>query len=249
MSEKKEAYRYEDLPEWMHIAAVDLRPDRNQRKRIITVDGAPSSGKTTVSAMIAERFGIGNVTTGMMYCARGLAIRKSGENPKDADTATQIALEAKIDFDLSNPWMTSLSLNGEDVSGILFDQANKFAATAISDRREIVESNNDVYEGLARQGDMVFDRGSTLFPYADLKIWLTADPYLRAHRRHEQLMAEGKFEPVDKIRSEHRRREERDAFTKLYAPSIDSLVIDTTEMSLEDVFTEVQGRVTQLMPA
>jgi len=228
-------------------AAADLSPETAGPLRIITIDGPPSSGKTTISNLVAERFGYQSITTGMLFCAAGHVINNAAIDIRDPSQVTDAVLGSRIDFALNSNELPSVSVDGKDISDHVFSPDNKRAAPIASGISQITAAFDIKLRKLgAASGMAVFDRGSRIFPDADLKIWLTANPRIRAVRRCAQLALAGTYIPIDKIMAQHNLRELQDAKsdTYYYRPDPDAKVIDTTHLTIEQTLAQIATYIT-----
>lgn len=208
-------------------------------RMIITIDGPAGTGKSTVAKRVAEELQFEYLDTGAMY--RMIAIQAVASQTKltDEKLVSQIAEKAKLDFQQG-----AAILNGRDVSDQLRTQEVSLAASVVAQnehvrsllverQRQLAEERNIVCEGR--------DQGTVVFPHAELKIFLTADPEVRAKRRLEDLRAQGKEVAFDQLLEEQTERDQRDE-TRTVAPLVpaaDAIQIDSTKMAIEDVVQQI----------
>lgn len=234
----------------MQRIAVDLSPVEaveNDMPRIITVDGQPGSGKTTLATRIAEEFGYQPVTAGMVYCGIAAALEDAGLTHADATTRSDFALDATISFDVSNPHETSLAVNGQDYIGTrLFSPRNKNLSQYVGALPGIGKKFDLFYRQLAQTGKWVFDRGQSVFPDADLRIWLEAPVATRVVRRCAQYALEGSFVSYEQLLVQTLTREQRDKRSTSYSRRPDVTVINTAHLDIEGT---VQAAAKHILPA
>ncbi len=211
---------------------------------VITIDGPAGSGKSSVARQVAQRLGFGFLDTGAMYRAIGLeAVRRA----TPLDDPRQIAFVARhchIEFDWSED-PPQLLLNGEPVSHLLRGQA----ATDASSHVATVPQVRQMLVALQRQigqtrGDIVTegrDQGSVVFPDAQVKVYLDADPAERARRRAEQLRSRGEIVDIDLLRRQMSGRDQRDTSraTDPLTIAADAVRIDTTQMDQAQVVARI----------
>lgn len=199
---------------------------------VIAVDGPSGVGKSTVSRGVARHFRLGHLDTGALYRAATLAVLESGVDCDDAEAVTEVV--RGIDLDQADG---ETRLNGADVSRAIRSEAVTSAVSEVSaieevrhvlvemQRRWVFEhGNRAVVEGR--------DIGSVVFPDADLKVYLTADPDERARRRSGEA---GTDHGTTRAAIER-----RDAFdsTRAVSPltvAEGAVVIDTTHLTLPEV--------------
>lgn len=220
----------------------------------IAIDGPVAAGKGTVSRLLAEKINFLYVDTGAMYRAAALLAIK---NHLDFDQEDKIvSLIATSDLEMRNPEgdeeadgrLTTLILNTEDVSWAIrtakcSDGASKVATLAkvrqilVEKQKKIAETKNVVMEGR----DITFK----VLPEADLKIFLTADLKIRAHRRHLQYLTKGVDITLEEVIAEVQERDERDMnrhIDPLHATA-DSWILDSSQLNIEEVVNLIADKV------
>jgi len=211
------------------------------RPRIIAVDGSPGSGKTELCTQIAERLGYKTITTGMVFCSLAAVAREALVSGKDPQAMSLLIAEARIDFDPYSPSDLLASVNGKDLTGQIFTEANKRSAADVSQYVEAREKAAIIFSNLSRQGEWVFDRDpQNITEKIDLRIWLDASREVRAARRCAQLALEGNWVPYGEICENMTTRESKDSLNPANSLTRQSsqIVIDTSNLGIEQVFTE-----------
>jgi cytidylate kinase len=208
------------------------------RAAVITIDGPSASGKGTVAVRVAEALGFSLLDSGALYRVLGIAARKQQLNLGNHQQLAQLAADLKIEFGNAGPG--SVWLNGEDVSlEIRTDAASKLASEvgAIPAAREALLQRQLEFRqppGLVADGR---DMGTIVFPNAELKIFLTASPEERAQRRYKQLREKGFDVNITALLQEVVERDERDRNRSVspLKPADDAIIIDCTELSINEV--------------
>jgi cytidylate kinase len=204
------------------------------KRVIVAIDGPAGAGKSSLAKRVAEKLGFVYINSGAIYRAIALWALRLNVAMSDMHKLEQLAKEASIEL----PFGDRVLLNGEDVSEAIRDLHVSQAASQVSAipavrrallrvQREMAEKSSVVMEGR--------DIGSVVFPEAQVKIFLDADPVERAKRRAIEL--HGHEEDVESIAAALRQRDQRDR-TRSEAPLVqapDAQLVDTTGLSLDEV--------------
>ncbi|PTW62742.1 cytidylate kinase [Breoghania corrubedonensis] len=194
---------------------------------IIAIDGPAASGKGTLARRLAERFGLNHLDTGLTY--RAVAAKMLAEGLPLDDEAQAAAAAASLDFSTLEREALSLHEIGEAASRI---------AVMPSVRRALVEGQRrfaQVSPGAVLDGR---DIGTVVCPKADVKLFVTASPQVRARRRTDELQGRGIAAAYDDILADLIRRDERDSTRNdsPLRPADDAHLLDTSEMDIETAF-------------
>ncbi len=191
---------------------------------IITVDGPAAAGKGTVARALASHFGLNFLDTGTLYRRVGLAMQKAGTSVDDVAAAVRFAntLEQQPfrDEELRTETVADLASVVAAIPQVrtaLLGYQRSFAA----------KPPGSVLDGR--------DTGTVVCPDADVKLFITATPEIRAQRRHAELASIGEEQSYEKVLAEVRLRDKRDR-TRLVAPLLpaaDAIILDTSELSVE----------------
>jgi cytidylate kinase len=215
-----------------------------ERDLLITIDGPAGAGKTTVSRMLADRLGYRYVDTGALYRAVALAAKEAGLSPDDDDGLGKLLEGLELDYGWTADGGAVLRLDGGDVTARLRTPEVTRFASAASARPVVRAFLLDLQRRLGRNRGAVFegrDMGTVVFPDADVKFFLDADPAVRAQRRHRELAGAG-GPSLEQVRRDMARRDADDSRRAL-APlkaADDALRVDSTGKSAEEV---VEGMV------
>ena len=215
----------------------------------VAIDGPGGTGKSTIAKAIAARFGLEYIDTGAMYRALGLKALRKDVDAADEEAVREMLADTSIDF-VSGHTM----LDDEDVSGLIRTNEISMAASDISKLAIVRAKVDEVSIHLAATKDVVMegrDIGATVIPDAEVKIFMTAKPEIRAKRRYEQLKAAGKEADYDKIYEEIQARDYQDSHREVspLRQADDAVFLDTSDMSIDentdavaDIITEKTGR-------
>ena len=215
---------------------------------IITIDGPAGSGKSTAARQLANALGIAYLDTGATYRAVTWKVLCGGIDPQDASAVAAAARSADIRLVPAGE-AVRVFLDGQDVtreirSAEVSDNSH-YVAGCPQARQVLVDLQRRIGAELGSFVTEGRDQGTVVFPEADVKFFLDADPRVRARRRVEELAAAGR--PVDygQVLDAIRRRDERDS-TRAVAPLTrpqGAIVIDTTDMTIEQVTAAMLGHV------
>ncbi|OGH47639.1 MAG: cytidylate kinase [Candidatus Levybacteria bacterium RIFCSPLOWO2_01_FULL_39_10] len=214
------------------------------KKFILAIDGPVASGKGTLAHLLAEKLDAFYLYTGAMY--RGLALYCI-ENGIDVENEENVKkVFHNLNFDFSGK---SIVLNGEDVTEKIKqpEVANKGSIVAgyKSVREFLVELQKKIGFEELNKGRIIIaegrDIGTKVFPEAQVKIFLVADPSIRAKRRTAQYREKGIEKPYDDILAEINKRDEADTKRSIspLVPAKDSIKVDTTNDKISDTYEKV----------
>jgi cytidylate kinase len=211
---------------------------------VVAIDGPVGSGKSTVARRVAEELGYRYLDTGAMYRAVGLLATEAGVRLDDEAAVVPIAASAELRFDDEG----RLFAGDRDVSGLIRSLEMGAAASVVSVlpgvRRLLVERQRRLGAG----ADVVMegrDIGTNVFPDADVKVFVTARPEVRAARRAEELCAKGEEVGVDEVLEALVERDRRDSEREV-APlrkAADAVEVDTSSLTAEEVVDAIVALV------
>lgn len=216
---------------------------------VIAIDGPAGTGKSTVARGLARTLGARYLDTGAMYRIATLAVLRAGIDPGDP-----AAIAAMADVPLSvghDPDNDRAYLGAEDVSAEIRGDAVTRAVSAVSAvpqiRARMVQLQRDLTRGPSSVVVEGRDIGTVVLPDADLKIFLTASAETRARRRNDQNVAAGLPDDYNTVLADVRRRDHLDSTRAVspLRPAADAVVVDTSEMSQDEVVAHLRALVAE----
>lgn len=217
------------------------------RRVVIAIDGPSGAGKSTIARAVATRLGYIYIDTGAMYRAVGLWALRANIPLDDMHKLEQLAAAARIEFRAGT---STVLLNGEDITAAIRETAASDAASKASAIPGVRRAMVDEQRRMAEDWSVVMegrDIGTVVFPNADVKIFLDADPAIRAQRRTTELRLRGTDVATETVAREMAERDQRDR-TRAEAPLMqapDAIYLDSSGLTID----EVQESVLKLVRA
>lgn len=216
---------------------------------VITIDGPSGSGKGTLSQMLARHLGYHLLDSGALYRLVALAAMKKSIDLNSEEAVSQVATELDVIFSLENDESAQILLEGVRVTDAIRQEAVSMAASKVAAypgvRAALLERQRAfaVAPGLIADGR---DMGTTVFPQAQIKLFLTATAEARAERRYKQLCVKGESVDMAALVNDIRERDERDSNRAIspLKPAEGAVIIDSTAMTIDDVFTKILAAIT-----
>lgn len=214
----------------------------------ITIDGPGAVGKNTIGILLAKHFGYLFLDTGAMYRALTWHALQLGIDLEDEKELTKLAEKTKITLISSNSddGCCPVLINGYDVSAQTRHEDVEKGVSLVSKvagvRRALVAKQRQ----LASKGRLVMagrDIGTIVLPDADVKLYLTASPEERAHRRYLELLRKNQIANYDRVLADLKRRDTIDSERKHapLKPAKDAIIVNTDGMNIDQVLTRVIG--------
>ena len=222
---------------------------------VVAIDGPSGTGKGTVATLLARELGWHYLDSGALYRAVGLAANQRGFalEAAEAENLGELARTLAIRFEPTADGPVRAFVDEREVTGELRSNATSEAASVVAAMQPVRDGLLELQRSFRQEPGLVADgrdMGTVVFPEAPAKIFLTATPEERARRRYDQLRGQGVDVTLDRIQQDLRQRDERDTHRKAapLRPSEGAYVVDTTEISIEEVLAEALNWVRQRLP-
>lgn len=222
------------------------------RPLTITIDGFAASGKSTVAALLAQALGYLYFDTGLMYRAVTWAVLDRGVDPSDgvvvSDLAEKLVIEVAPD-EPGEPGACLVLVDGQNVTSCLRDLQVESFVSRVSSYPRVRAALTQQQRRIASSGGPIImvgrDIGTVVLPEADLKIFMQASPEERARRRYKDALAQNKPADLDAILAAIKARDrlDKDNPVSPTLPAPDAIIIDTDQLSIEEVVTQLKELV------
>jgi cytidylate kinase len=216
----------------------------NPNVPIVTIDGPSSSGKGTISRIVAARVGWHLLDSGALYRLVALGGIQRGLDPDDVEEHVAVARAMKVEFAAATSGEERVILDGKDVTRRIRTEEAGAGASRVATWPAVRAALLDRQRAFVQAPGLVADgrdMGTVIFPGAPLKVFLTATADERAQRRHKQLIGKGSAASLAALSREIAERDLRDTTRQVapLKPAPDAHLLDSTGLSIEAVVEQV----------
>jgi cytidylate kinase len=214
------------------------------QKITIAIDGYSSCGKSTLAKALAQRLNYSYVDTGAMYRAVTLYALRNGIMDKDHNLDEQKLIASldhiELNFVFDSHHKTSETfLNGENVERYIRTMEVSNNVSKVSSIKQVREKMISLQRAMGRKKGVVMDGrdiGTNVFPKAELKLFMTADPEVRAQRRLDEMTSKGQYFTLDEVKHNLQERDYADSHRKEnpLTQAEDAIILDNTDLSREE---------------
>ena len=219
----------------------------------IAIDGPAGAGKSTIARRLAGELGFYYVDTGAIYRTVAYFFDLWGVSPKDIDGITRYIDELTIGIEYDDEGVQHMIMNGMDVTGDIRTLEISQKASLVSAHAIVRDLLLDMQREVARKHNVIMDGrdiGTVVLPKADVKIFLTASPEVRAQRRLEEMLAKGQRGDFQQVLKDIQQRDYQDTHRDI-APlkmARDSVELDTSELDIDGVIAAMKEIIGKKIP-
>jgi len=213
---------------------------------VVTIDGPSGSGKGTIARRVAAELGWHLLDSGALYRLTALSAARNGRDGCPAAEMADIAAALEVRFESNDDGEELIYLSGAEVSAEVRAETSGLMASTIAAFPEVRQALIGLQRSFRRAPGLVADgrdMGTTIFPQAGLKVFLTASPDERAKRRHKQLKDKGIDVSLPALSRDIEDRDRRDSERTVapLRPAADARVLDSSHLTIDEVVEMVLG--------
>ena len=219
----------------------------------IAIDGPAGAGKSTIARRLAAELGYYYVDTGAIYRTVAYFLDLLGISPKDIDGVSRYIDELTVQIEYDEEGKQHMIMNGMDVTEDIRTQEISQKASLVSAHAIVRDMLLDMQRDVARRHNVVMDGrdiGSVVLPKASVKIFLTANPQVRAQRRCDELIAKGQKVNFQQVLKEIEQRDYQDTHREVAPLKMcrDSVKLDTSNLDIDGVVAEMKRIIGEKIP-
>ena len=219
----------------------------------IAIDGPAGAGKSTIARRLAAELGYYYVDTGAIYRTVAYFLDLWGVSPKDIDGVTRYIDELTVEIEYDEDGKQHMIMNGMDVTDDIRTQEISQKASLVSAHAIVRDMLLDMQRDVAKKHNVVMDGrdiGTVVLPKATVKIFLTADPAVRAKRRCDELNAKGQKADFNKVLQEIQQRDYQDTHRDVAPLKMcrDSVKLDTSDLDIDGVVAAMKKIIGEKIP-
>jgi len=219
----------------------------------IAIDGPAGAGKSTIAKRLAKELGYHYVDTGAIYRTVAYFMDLLGVSPKDSDGVERYIDELTVGIEYDEEGKQHMLMNGMDVTDEIRTQDISQKASLVSAQPVVREVLLDMQRDVAKAHNVIMDGrdiGTVVLPKADVKIFLTASPEVRAKRRCDELLAKGQKVNYEQVLKDIIQRDYQDTHREIAPLKLarDSVKVDTSELDIDGVIAAIKAVIQEKIP-
>jgi len=219
----------------------------------IAIDGPAGAGKSTIAKRLAKELGYYYVDTGAIYRTVAYFLDLWGVSPKDIDNVNRYIDELTVGIEYDEDGLQHMIMNGMDVTDEIRTQDISQKASLVSAQPVVREVLLDMQRDVAKAHNVIMDGrdiGTVVLPKADVKIFLTATPEVRAKRRCDELIAKGQKASYEQVLKEIIQRDYQDTHREIAPLKLarDSVKVDSSELDIDGVIAVIEAIIKEKIP-
>ena len=219
----------------------------------IAIDGPAGAGKSTIAKRLAKELGYHYVDTGAIYRTVAYFMDLLGVSPKDTDGVERYIDELTIEIQYDEEGKQHMLMNGMDVTDEIRTQDISQKASLVSAQPVVRAVLLDMQRDVAKAHNVIMDGrdiGTVVLPKADVKIFLTATPEVRAKRRCDELIAKGQKASYEQVLKEIIQRDYQDTHREIAPLKLarDSVKVDSSELDIDGVIAVIEAIIKEKIP-
>ena len=219
----------------------------------IAIDGPAGAGKSTIAKRLAKELGYHYVDTGAIYRTVAYFMDLLGVSPKDSDGVERYIDELTIQIEYDEEGKQHMLMNGMDVTDEIRTQDISQKASLVSAQPVVREVLLDMQRDVAKAHNVIMDGrdiGTVVLPKADVKIFLTATPEVRARRRCDELLAKGQKVNYEQVLKDIIQRDYQDTHREIAPLKLarDSVKVDSSELDIDGVIAVIEAIIKEKIP-
>ena len=219
----------------------------------IAIDGPAGAGKSTIAKRLAKELGYHYVDTGAIYRTVAYFMDLLGVSPKDTDGVERYIDELTINIEYDEEGKQHMLMNGMDVTDEIRTQDISQKASLVSAQPVVREVLLDMQRDVAKAHNVIIDGrdiGTVVLPKANVKIFLTATPEVRAKRRCDELLAKGQKVNYEQVLKDIIQRDYQDTHREIAPLKLarDSVKVDTSELDIDGVIAAIKAVIKEKIP-
>lgn len=216
----------------------------------VAIDGPAGAGKSTIARTVSKRLGFIYVDTGALYRATALASLRAGIDISDGRQIEELLGSIRVELTFDESGEQVVLLNGKNVGGLIRTPEVSMQASAVSAIPRVRAFLLDLQRNTAKTSNVIMDGrdiATVVLPDAQVKIFLTASPEVRAERRRKELCEKGQNVTFEEVLNDVKTRDYNDSHREIapLKPAPDSVIADTSDLTFDQSADLIESIIRQ----